>query len=81
MTHQELVKEFREICEYLHEKAEIVKARYGEKPEIASEQDEWHYEILMQVCKTVEERDGVRPQITVSIPDMQYGHGVYGIGI
>lgn len=63
MTHDEIVKELREIGRYLQEKGKNIKARYGEKPEFANEMDEWHYKILMQVCGTIEERECINPYI------------------
>ena len=81
MTHEEIVKELREIKKYLESKAQDIKARYGEKPELENEMDRWHYELLMQVCRTVQECECARSYIRVEVPDMQFARAWYGIEI
>ena len=81
MTHEEIIREFREIEKYLKGKAESLKEQYGDKPEFATEQDEWHYELLMQVCRTVQESESVRPYIKVEVPEMRFAKAGYGIEI
>lgn len=81
MTHEEIVKELREIRSYLESKAEDIKARYGERPEFGDKLDEWHYKLLMQVCQTVQEPTSVRPYISVEVPDINFAHSGYGIEI
>lgn len=74
MTHEEIVKEFREIRAYLEGKAKDIKVRYGEQPSFSNETDEWHYKLLMQVCATIDEPQSV-------IPYIQFTHSGYGIEI
>lgn len=81
MTHEEIIKEFREIREYLESRAEDIKARYGETPDFANEMDAWHYELLMQVCATIQEPQSIRPYMRVEVPDMKFAHSAYGIAI
>ena len=82
MTHEEIIKEFREISKYLQSRAKDIKARHGEVPDFANEMDKWHYELLMQVCKTVvEESKSITPYIKVEVPDMTFAHGSYGVAI
>ncbi|MBQ3347103.1 MAG: hypothetical protein II876_04785 [Synergistaceae bacterium] len=83
MTHEEIVRELQEIRKYLEGKAEGLKARYGDKPDFATEMDEWHYELLMQVCRTVREQESVclGAYLEVQVPDMQFAHGGYGVEI
>ena len=81
MTHEEIVKEIREIRDYLEKKAEDLKARNGEQPKFENEMDAWHYELLMQVCRTVQEPESVRPYIKVEVPEMRFAKAGYGIEI
>ena len=81
MTHTEIVKEFRKIEKYLQSRARDIKKQYGEKPEFESEMDAWHFELLMQVCKTVkeEETELFGPLIKVDVPNMQFAHYGYSV--
>ena len=81
MTHDEIVKEFRRISKYLQSRAKDINVRNGENRDFANEMDKWHYELLMQVCATVQEPQSVTPYIKIDVPDMRYAHGTYGIEI
>ena len=81
MPHEEIVKEFREIRAYLEGKAKDIKARYGEQPSFSNDYDEWHYELLMQVCATISESASLIPLIMVDVPDLRFAHYGYGIEI
>ena len=81
MTHEEIVKEFRKIGKYLQNRAKDIKARYGENPVLANEEDKWHYELLMQVCQTVQEHQCIRPYIEVQVPDIRVAHNGYGVAL
>ena len=81
MTHEEIVKEIREIRDYLEKKAEDLKARNGEQPKFENEMDAWHYELLMQVCATVQEPKSVNLYIKIEVPDMKFARTSYGIKI
>ena len=83
MTHEEIVKEFRKIEKYLHSRAKDIKTRYGDEPDFASEKDEWHYKLLMQVCQTIQERKSacLGAYMEVQVPDINYARNRYGIEI
>ena len=83
MTHEEIIKEFMRIRKYLQSRAKDIKARHGEKPDFANEMDEWHYEILMQLYKVIQEHECVNSvNGTYLSVDVRHPSGLgFGCGI
>ena len=50
MTHEELLKEMHEVCQYLLKKDIELKERYGDAPEFDSRDDAWSYRMLKSLC-------------------------------
>ena len=50
MTHEELLKEMHEVCQYLLKKDIELQERYGDAPEFDSRDDAWSYRMLKSLC-------------------------------
>ncbi len=46
MKYEEVLKELFEVCQYLRDKDEELRQKYGDYPEFESQADSWTYRIL-----------------------------------